>query len=412
MRGTSTIALLGAATLSLVAANPLLLSSSACATELPSLPTCSAVEPLKDCNAIERAGTDARRVQLSLTAKRAVVPIGPYMVDTETLNGTYLPPLLMLTPGQDFELKLTNKLETLPAPLSMVVATLNPQNPNDHSGDHVMPLTANNINLHTHGLIVSPKNARSTGHNSLSAGNGDNIFVDLAPNSSFVYDIDLPSTLTYPGVQRVDHPEGLFWYHPHIHGLAQRQISAGMAGPIAIGSPITYLRRMSDLGLAYKDDAFTGNIEPHVIVLKDIIVSTEKDPSELAGKPRADAMWIGLKEASGSATYPTEWAAGFLPTTCQEAAAGWCVPDATGDRAVPRPENFAKKLIWMFTTNGELNPAIPVGEGHFALLRIVNESPSVSYDLRFGAYPDGGLPFYVIGLEASCRETFPLNLRH
>jgi hypothetical protein len=126
MRGTSTIALLGTATLSLVAASPLLLSSSACATELPSLQTCSAVEPLKDCNAIELAGTDARRVQLSLTAKRAVVPIGPYMVDTETLNETYLPPLLMLTPGQDFELKLTNKLETLPAPLFLFVATINP----------------------------------------------------------------------------------------------------------------------------------------------------------------------------------------------------------------------------------------------------------------------------------------------
>ena len=347
------------------------------------------------------------RVQLALTAKRAIVPVGPYLVNTETLNGTYLPPVLELAPGDDFELKLTNQLGALPAPLTMIEATLDPRNPNDHSGDHVMPLTENELNLHTHGLIVSPKNARAIEHSALTTGNGDNIFVSVAPGKSFNYDIDLPPALDFPGGQRVEHPEGLFWYHPHIHGVAQRQISAGMAGPIAIGSPINYLRRMSDLGLPYKDDAFIGSIESHYIVLKDIIVSAEKDPSKLAGKSKAAATWIGLKEASGTAPYPAEWTAGFLPTTCDEAPNGWCVPADTGDKAVPRPDHFANKLIWMFTVNGELDPAIPVAKGHYALLRIVNESPTVSYDLRFGQYPNGGSPFYVIGLDGAMPGDIP-----
>lgn len=388
---------------------PYLIPTMLASAELPTLSTCSSTISSDDCLTAEIAGKKSRRVQLSLTAKRASVSIGPYKVDTETLNGTFLPPLLKLDPGEDFELRLINNLGTLPAPLKMVEAILNPKDPNNTSGDHVMPLTSNDINLHTHGLIVSPKNARREGYDTITEGNGDNIFVDVPPSKSFTYDIDLPSTLNYFGGQQVDHPEGLFWYHPHIHGLAQRQISAGMAGPIAIGSPESYLRRMSELGLPYKDDAFISSIEPHYIVLKDIIVSADRDPGELDGKPESEATWIGFKEASGSVAYPPEWAAGFLPTTCDEAPAGWCIPTATGDKALPRPIGFTKKLVWMFTTNGQLDPIIPVGRGHVALLRIVNESPTVTYDLRFGPYPDGGVPFYVIGLDGAMPGDVPVQ---
>ena len=40
------------------------------------------------------------------------------------------------------------------------------------------------------------------------------------------YDIYIPPT----------HPRGLFWIHPHVHGLAFNQMSYGMAGIITIGS--------------------------------------------------------------------------------------------------------------------------------------------------------------------------------
>jgi FtsP/CotA-like multicopper oxidase with cupredoxin domain len=63
-------------------------------------------------------------------------------------------------------------------------------------------------NLHTHGLHVSP------------GGNSDNIFVTIDPGTSFDYEYDLPT----------NHPPGTYWYHPHHHGLSNRQIALGLAG--------------------------------------------------------------------------------------------------------------------------------------------------------------------------------------
>ena len=34
-----------------------------------------------------------------------------------------------------------------------------------------------------------------------------------------------------------NHPPGHFWFHPHVHGIALNQVSAGLSGIITIGSP-------------------------------------------------------------------------------------------------------------------------------------------------------------------------------
>lgn len=52
-------------------------------------------------------------------------------------------------------------------------------------------------NLHTHGLLVSAE------------GLGDNPFLSIEPGETIDDIIDLPD----------DHPDGVFWYHPHRHGL-------------------------------------------------------------------------------------------------------------------------------------------------------------------------------------------------
>lgn len=69
------------------------------------------------------------------------------------------------------------------------------------------------INLHTHGLTVSP------------AGNGDNILLSIPPGRSNRFVIDIPKT----------QHEGLYWYHPHIHGLTDDQVYGGLAGQIVVG---------------------------------------------------------------------------------------------------------------------------------------------------------------------------------
>jgi FtsP/CotA-like multicopper oxidase with cupredoxin domain len=66
-------------------------------------------------------------------------------------------------------------------------------------------------NLHFHGLGVSPLN------------NGDNVFIHIAPNQTFTYQIKIPEKHI-----------GLFWYHPHAHGDVDRQIIGGMSGGIVV----------------------------------------------------------------------------------------------------------------------------------------------------------------------------------
>ena len=367
--------------------------------DLRSIPTCSsaASDQSADCQGISALRGRAR-LRLTLTAKKASVPIGPYLVLTDTFNGTYLPPLLKLGPGQDFELRLVNSLEPPPTPLNMAAA-MTAGNPSSSQGSMGgASMKESDLNLHTHGLLVSAKNARSPGRSTITEGNGDNIFSSTKQGHDFKYDIDVPQRITFPGGTVVQHPEGLFWYHPHIHGLAQRQVSAGLAGPISIGSPLTYLRRFRPNGRdAYVDPSLIKRVEEHYIVLKDILISAKKNPDEAAKeRSRPRATWLGLKEASGAFEYPPEWSGGFLPTSCQQAAAsGWCVPE------IAKPQGFDGEVFWMFTTNGQLKPRIKVAPGHLALLRIVNESPTVSYDLRFGKFPDGGVPFYVVGLDGT-----------
>ena len=83
-------------------------------------------------------------------------------------------------------------------------------------GDRVQVRLVNRLeeptNLHVHGLHVSPKD------------NGDNAFVEVGPGESFDYDYLLPQ----------DHPAGVFWYHPHHHGMAADQVYGGLYGAILV----------------------------------------------------------------------------------------------------------------------------------------------------------------------------------
>jgi FtsP/CotA-like multicopper oxidase with cupredoxin domain len=78
-------------------------------------------------------------------------------------------------------------------------------------------------NLHTHGLHVSP------------AGNADNIFIDIPPKETHHLEILLPA----------DHPGGIFWYHPHLHGGVTQQVRGGMAGMIVVRGEIDRVDELS-----------------------------------------------------------------------------------------------------------------------------------------------------------------------
>jgi L-ascorbate oxidase len=110
-------------------------------------------------------------------------------------------------------------------------------------------LAANTTNLHTHGLIVEPRRATAD-----DPTYGDFVYVLGYPKGK------LPS-MQDPGLDYTDqpinydiyipknHPSGLFWFHPHAHGLALNQVSEGLAGIITVGSPDDYLSLNGRRGL-------------------------------------------------------------------------------------------------------------------------------------------------------------------
>ena len=40
--------------------------------------------------------------------------------------------------------------------------------------------------------------------------------------------------MNYRLVLPADHPEGLFWYHPHVHMNARTQVGSGLSGLIFV----------------------------------------------------------------------------------------------------------------------------------------------------------------------------------
>lgn len=90
-------------------------------------------------------------------------------------------------------------------------------------GDRVNVNLQNNsdqpTNLHFHGSHVSPK------------GNSDNVLLNIKPGEAFQYEYNLPK----------DHPPGLYWYHPHLHGYTDDQVGGGMVGAVIVRGDIDEL---------------------------------------------------------------------------------------------------------------------------------------------------------------------------
>ena len=79
-------------------------------------------------------------------------------------------------------------------------------------GDMVRIHLRNNFdrptNLHYHGLHIPP------------TGKADNVFLQINPKQSFIYEFQIPK----------NQAAGTFWYHPHFHGYVADQLSGGLAG--------------------------------------------------------------------------------------------------------------------------------------------------------------------------------------
>jgi FtsP/CotA-like multicopper oxidase with cupredoxin domain len=115
-------------------------------------------------------------------------------------------PTLHLNPGDTLDLTLTNMESGGPPPSFEQVA-----GKSNVCGAFYM--TPQSVNLHFHGLNVSPK------------CHGDEVIHTLVnPGESFHYNIRIPK----------NEPPGMYWYHAHVHGISSPAVQGGASGAIEI----------------------------------------------------------------------------------------------------------------------------------------------------------------------------------
>jgi FtsP/CotA-like multicopper oxidase with cupredoxin domain len=266
---------------------------------------------------------------------------------------------LQLQPGDHLRIRLINQLPPAPPDAEHAYDS-------DPMGEEM--LQANPTNLHTHGLIVEPRKA-----DKLDPTYGDYVYILGYPSGK------MPK-MAHPGLVYTDkaidydiyipknHPSGLYWFHPHVHGLSLNQISEGMAGLITIGSPSDYLGdRRGVYGLH-------DGVTVRHLLLKDIEV--EKDGSVLT---QEDPDFCDPDPGPMQPVRPG-WCGGVLLSSD-----GGSV-DHTGGR-------------WIFSVSGQVFPSETL-KGKGEIWRIASGSGSRGYSLVIRDDDTGGLlPFQVLSLD-------------
>lgn len=111
-------------------------------------------------------------------------------------------PTLHVKPGDTLNVTVTNN-----TPASPVEEPFNAPN----CGDNAM--TGSSLNIHYHGTNTSP------------ACHGDNVTKTL---------INSGTTFQYSLVFPTNEPPGLYWYHPHVHGIAEAALLGGGSGALVV----------------------------------------------------------------------------------------------------------------------------------------------------------------------------------
>ncbi len=125
-------------------------------------------------------------LQVHLTAAAGLVRVAGQDATALSYNGGLPGPTLFLHPGDLLQVTVDNQLDAV-------------------------------TNLHVHGLHVSPQGA------------SDNVFLAIEPGTSFTYEYRLPP----------NHPPGVYWYHPHHHGMVAAQVFGGLYGAIIVQDKVS-----------------------------------------------------------------------------------------------------------------------------------------------------------------------------
>jgi FtsP/CotA-like multicopper oxidase with cupredoxin domain len=218
------------------------------------------------------------------------------VIHTPTFEGTIPGPTLVVNPGDTLSINLVNDL---------------PPNPPGQRGG-AFPQAFHTLNLHTHGLQVSP------------LGIADNIFREMEPGTRNHIQVEIPA----------DHPSGTFWYHPHVHRTVTYQLVSGMAGFLIIkGGPGT----LDDL--------------PEIKAAKDLVMGFQVIRTDVQG----DVPTVN-EQATQFGTFPLD----SSDPTQQGVWSTFGLAGAPG------------RSYFYYTTNGVTNPTLHMRPGEVQRWRLLN----------------------------------------
>jgi FtsP/CotA-like multicopper oxidase with cupredoxin domain len=279
---------------------------------------------------------------------------------------------LQLYAGDHLRMRLINRLP--PVPADAIYA---------HGSDAMMNamLDANPVNIHTHGLIVEPRKADTK-----DPTYGDYSFVlgypagklppmvmpgHTATDKPIQYDIYIPP----------HHPSGIYWFHPHVHGLSVNQLSEGLSGVITIGRVADYASAPGSAAIPeryfiLKDMQVMGN--SHVVDQEDAAFCA---PIDLAYVQR-NGYCQGRNSSGGDGDFRLPVGHAF-PGLHHLGSTG---ADYTGG-------------LWFFTVNGNVYPQLPAPFGSGELWRLLNAGASRTYELLLrDDQTKAAIPFEVVSL--------------
>ncbi len=119
-------------------------------------------------------------------------------------------PTLHVNPGDRIEMSVTNQI-TGPAPaVRMTMAT---EHTHPATCGSTSPMSPSSVNVHFHGTNTPPTCHQDEVIRTLING-----------GETFEYNLEIPG----------DEPPGLYWYHPHVHGIAEAAVLGGASGAIVV----------------------------------------------------------------------------------------------------------------------------------------------------------------------------------
>jgi FtsP/CotA-like multicopper oxidase with cupredoxin domain len=266
---------------------------------------------LADIPEVQSSGGVAR-LQLDVAAGRGGAPQFWY-------RGERVAPTVRVRPGDTLEIALHNVLP--------------------RAG-----YTANAVNLHFHGLEVSPVQP------------GDEVLMTLAkPGQTLHYVVRVPPT----------QQPGLYWYHSHSHGETYWQITSGLSGALIVD------------GLQLHDGELAA-LRERTLIVRDV-----QDAPDIMTIPWY-ARKMTLARAAGAAA-PATFAAHIDPDD-NTASSDPCLPE----------------VGLHLTVNGRIAPAIRIASGERQLFRVVNAAAGRVLDLAIDGEDIG-----IVALDGYALNAYP-----